>query len=79
MDALVRPFLTRNRSDEGVQATFFNRLLGGRLPAGQSEQGDGPRFFATTVAATRTITTVTAGAFEPVLLIGPVCGQMPVL
>ena len=28
MDALVRPFSTRNHSDEGVQVTFFNRLLG---------------------------------------------------
>ncbi len=27
MDALVRPFSTRNRSDEGVQVTFSNRLL----------------------------------------------------
>ena len=27
MDALVRPFSTRNHSDEGVQVTFFNRLL----------------------------------------------------
>ncbi len=27
MDALVRPLSTRNHSDEGVQVTFFNRLL----------------------------------------------------
>ena len=27
MDALVRPFSSRKSSDEGVQATFFNRLL----------------------------------------------------
>ena len=27
MDALVRPFPTGNRSDEGVQATLFNGLL----------------------------------------------------
>ena len=27
MDALVRPFSTQNHSDEGVQVTFFNRLL----------------------------------------------------
>ena len=27
MDALVRPLPTRKDSDEGVQVTFFNRLL----------------------------------------------------
>jgi len=27
MDALVRSLFVGNRSDEGVQATFFNRLL----------------------------------------------------
>ncbi len=32
MDALVRPFSTRKHSDEGVQATFFNRQLARLLP-----------------------------------------------
>ena len=27
MDALVRPFLIGNGSDEGVQATIFNKLI----------------------------------------------------
>ena len=36
-------------------------------------------FFATIIPSARTITTVTAGVFEPVLLIGPACGQMPAL
>ena len=38
MDALVRPFSTRNHSDEGVQVTFFNRLLA----AGVNHGGQGP-------------------------------------
>ena len=33
MDALVRPLPTRKDSDEGVQATFFNRLLKPKNPS----------------------------------------------